>query len=48
MKQLVNNSMLSDVSFIVEGREIFAHKIILVSQSEHFKAMFLSGMRESL
>mmetsp|Transcript_28647 Transcript_28647/g.28289 ORF Transcript_28647/g.28289 Transcript_28647/m.28289 type:complete len:255 (+) Transcript_28647:353-1117(+) len=47
MKKLVNNSTFSDVTFIVEGQEIYAHKAILVEQSEHFKAMFCGGMLES-
>ena len=33
--------------FEVEGKTIYAHKAILVSQCDHFKAMFTSGMKES-
>lgn len=44
---LVNNQELSDVTFLVEGKEIFAHKTILAARSEHFKAMFFRGLKES-
>lgn len=37
----------SDVTFIVEGRPIYAHRAILAQRSAHFAAMFRSGMRES-
>lgn len=47
MKKLVNNALFSDISFMVEGQEIYAHKAILVEQSEHFKAMLCGGMLES-
>jgi len=45
--KLFNNSELSDVKFIVEGQEIYAHKVILAARSQHFKGMFFSGMKES-
>lgn len=38
----------SDISFVVEGRKISAHKAILSARCEHFRAMFHSGMRESV
>lgn len=47
MKRLVNNHKFSDVIFVVEGRDIHAHKAILVEQSEYFKAMLSGGMIES-
>lgn len=48
---LVDNPLLSDVLFIVGNekigkKEIYAHKAILASYSEIFKAMFTSGMEE--
>ena len=46
MKKLVNNPKFSDVIFIVEGKEIHAHRAILVEQSEYFKAMLAGGMIE--
>jgi len=44
MRRLLNNSDFSDITFVVEGKRIFAHKAILVAQCEHFHAMF-SGER---
>lgn len=35
-------------SFVVDGKEIPAHKNILYVSSDHFKAMFSSGMAESV
>ena len=32
---------------MVEDKPIFAHKAILATQSEHFRAMFTGGMKES-
>ena len=42
-----NDSEFSDVTFLVDGREIFAHKIILCTQSTYFDRIFKSGFRES-
>eukprot|EP00941_MAST-03F_sp_MAST-3F-sp1_P005567 g5567.t1 len=48
LQQLLNNeNMFSDITFLVEGRAIYAHKAILAVQCDHFNAMFGSGMRES-
>ncbi len=41
---LVNNrDMFPDITFLVEGKEVFAHKAVLCSRSRHFRAMFNSG-----
>jgi RCC1 and BTB domain-containing protein len=45
--QVVNTPEFSDVKFVVEGRIIHAHKVILASRCQHFNAMFTSGMREA-
>jgi len=37
----------SDVLFLVEGRNVPCHKVIIASRCPQFHAMFLSGMRES-
>lgn len=42
-----NNSKLSDIKFIIEGKELYASKIILCSVSDYFKYMFESEMKES-
>lgn len=44
--QYVNNSTLADVTFIVEGRKFYAHRIALLASSDAFRAMFNSGYRE--
>jgi hypothetical protein len=48
MDRLVNNpESFPDVTFVVGGKRIVAHKSILWARSEHFRAMFKSGMAES-
>lgn len=45
-EQYVNNSTLSDVTFVVEGRRFYAHRICLLASSDAFRAMFDGGYRE--
>merc|ERR1711879_818128 len=40
MRRLLNSPDFSDITFLVEGKRIYAHKAILVAQCEHFHAMF--------
>ena len=40
---MLNNPEFSDVSFIVDGRKFYGHKIIISQLSEKFKAMFMSS-----
>ena len=48
MKRLLNNErFFPDVTFIVEGKPLYAHKAILAVQCDQFHAMFMSGMKES-
>ena len=48
LSRLVNNAeTFPDITFMVEGQPIVAHKAILVTRCEHFRAMFSTGMRES-
>ncbi|KAL5995955.1 hypothetical protein ACLOJK_026028 [Asimina triloba] len=44
-EQYVNNSTLSDVTFLVEGRRFYAHRIALLASSDAFRAMFDGGYR---
>ncbi len=44
LRSLVNNrDSFPDIVFMVEGREVFAHKALLCCRSRHFRAMFNSG-----
>ncbi|KAH9765147.1 ARM REPEAT PROTEIN INTERACTING WITH ABF2 [Citrus sinensis] len=43
--QFVNNATLSDVTFLVEGRRFYAHRICLLASSDAFRAMFDGGYR---
>ena len=50
---LVDNPLLSDLEITIKNkdgnnRKIYAHKAILASHSEPFKAMFTSGMKEAI
>ena len=48
-RRLVNQSDMSDVSFLVEGEQVFAHRAILAIRSEYFRALLFNGhMRESV
>jgi hypothetical protein len=44
---MVNNPLHSDVSFIVQDRVFYAHKIIVSVLSEKYRAMFTGGLKES-
>jgi hypothetical protein len=46
-KTLVGESKFADIHFQVGSKLIPAHKNILVTRSEYFRAMFLGGMREN-
>jgi N-acetylneuraminic acid mutarotase len=46
MKLLINNDTFSDITFVVEGFEIRAHKIMLI-RSSYFRAMLTGSMIEA-
>lgn len=49
MRRLINLEEFSDVTFLVEGKEVHANRAILAIRSDFFKVMLFSGgMRESL
>lgn len=43
---MLNDEEYSDVTFVVEGRPVYALRAVLGKRCEHFAAMFRSGMRE--
>mmetsp|Transcript_3842 Transcript_3842/g.10892 ORF Transcript_3842/g.10892 Transcript_3842/m.10892 type:complete len:719 (-) Transcript_3842:253-2409(-) len=45
-EEFVNNPNMSDISFAVEGKQFYAHRIALCASSDAFRAMFSSGYRE--
>lgn len=47
LSRLINNTEMSDVTFLVEGKEVHCNKAILAVRSEYFRVMLFSGMRES-
>ncbi|OMP05069.1 BTB/POZ-like protein [Corchorus olitorius] len=45
-EQYVNNPTLSDITFLVEGKRFYAHRICLLASSDAFRAMFDGGYKE--
>lgn len=45
-EEYVNSRTLADVTFMVEGRPFYAHRIALLASSDAFRAMFNGGYRE--
>jgi len=46
LRNMINHPRFSDVTFIVDGKEIKANKDILAARCEHFRALFYGGMKE--
>lgn len=46
-RALVDNETLSDVTFIVEGTPVYAHKLF-VTRCSYFQALILGNMKESM
>merc|ERR1719265_969012 len=47
LRKLINNPTFSDVTFMVESQPVYATRAHLAARSEHFRALFYGGMRES-
>jgi hypothetical protein len=47
LQHFFNEPEFSDVTFVVEGKRIYAHKLILCLVSDCFRAMFTTGFREA-
>jgi len=46
-RRYFNSDALSDLTLVVEGRRIPAHRVVLAARCGYFQRMFESGMRES-
>mmetsp|Transcript_6640 Transcript_6640/g.6491 ORF Transcript_6640/g.6491 Transcript_6640/m.6491 type:complete len:569 (+) Transcript_6640:716-2422(+) len=46
LKEL-NSPEFSDVTLIVEGKPIYAHRVIIAAQSQYFSALYSHGFREA-
>ena len=47
LRHFYNDEEFSDVTFLVEGRKVFGHKLVLSTVSDCFRAIFMTGFRES-
>mmetsp|Transcript_86146 Transcript_86146/g.241096 ORF Transcript_86146/g.241096 Transcript_86146/m.241096 type:complete len:295 (+) Transcript_86146:2-886(+) len=47
LRKLINNPSFSDVTFLVDNQPVYANRAHLAARSDHFRALFYSGMRES-
>ena len=47
LRHFYNDEEFSDVTFIVEGRRVHGHRMVLCLVSDCFRAMFTTGFRES-
>lgn len=47
MTEYLNKEQFSDVVFVVEGRRLYAHRILLTLFSDYFRRAFACGMRET-
>ena len=43
LAEMLDSNSFTDVTFVVEGREIAAHRVVLALLSDHFRAAFSAG-----
>jgi len=46
LSRFMNKKTFSDITFIVQGRPVYAHRLVLCLMSERFRGMFNAGFRE--
>lgn len=47
LRHFMNDPEFSDVTFIVEGKQVYGHRLVLATVSDCFCAMFTAGFKES-
>jgi alpha-tubulin suppressor-like RCC1 family protein len=47
LAQEINNQEMSDVVLMIEGKPIYAHKVVLACRSQYFSALYCHGFREA-
>ena len=47
LRHFLNDDLFSDVTFVVQGRKLYGHKMVLSIVSDCFRAMFTAGFREA-
>lgn len=47
LRHFCNDEEFSDVTFLVDGKKVYGHKMVLSIVSDCFRAMFTTGFRES-
>eukprot|EP00668_Euglena_longa_P032098 GGOE01041385.1.p1 GENE.GGOE01041385.1~~GGOE01041385.1.p1 ORF type:complete len:562 (-),score=144.02 GGOE01041385.1:105-1790(-) len=48
LSKALNDPRFSDTTLVVEGRDVFCHRVVLASRCPHFERLFSSGMQEAL
>merc|ERR1712151_537689 len=48
LRSIVNNPTLGDVTFLVENLPVYATRAHLAARSDHFRALFYGGLKESI
>jgi hypothetical protein len=46
-RTFLNNPLLSDITIMVGGTRVHAHRVVLAARCAYFRGMFESGMKES-
>jgi len=47
LERAINTKKFADKVFVIEGRRIYCHRVVLVSRCDYFKNLLFSGMKEA-